>query len=62
MLGVIPGTGDEGRAALEQFKRDLPLYIEMQKAKASLTKATFDAYVKEGFTPDQALELCKECE
>ena len=34
-----------------QIWYDVPLYI--------MSKAKYDAHIKEGFTPEQALEICK---
>jgi hypothetical protein len=34
--------------------------IEYLKLKAVLHKAKYDALIENGFTPEQALELCKD--
>jgi hypothetical protein len=34
--------------------------IEYLKLKAKLQKAKYDALIENGFTPEQALELCKD--
>lgn len=58
-LTVIGGDKNEMRAALEQMKRSLPIYREHAVTLAKIRKASFDAHIAEGFTPAQALELCK---
>lgn len=50
---------DKARAALEQLKRNLPFLLEHAAIMAGIRRAAFLAYVAEGFTPEQALELCK---
>lgn len=55
----IPGTGDELRAAMEQLRRSLPIMAEMAVEVAKIRRVMFDAYVAEGFTEEQSLELCK---
>lgn len=44
-------------AAFEEFKRNIELYVEMAEATARIKKAQYDAYIKEGFTPEQAMTL-----
>jgi len=57
---VIPTAGrDEMRATLEQMKRQLPVFLEYTQTLAKIRKTAFDAHVAEGFSEDQALELCK---
>jgi hypothetical protein len=50
LLNAVPKN--ETAAEFEQLKRNMSLV-------AKLKKAAYDAYAKEGFTPEQALELCK---
>lgn len=47
------------RAAVEQMKRHLPELIEYAKLQAKIRKAHYDALLAEGFTAEQAIELCK---
>jgi hypothetical protein len=59
-LQLIPKeTLTEMETALELIKENLDTYLEFQKYQAILTKAKYDAYIKEGFDAYQALELCK---
>jgi hypothetical protein len=46
--------------AIREIQEALPVVIEGQKALAQATRARYLALVKEGFTPEQALELCKQ--
>lgn len=54
---------DKQRAALAQLIKqaieDMPLQIELAQVQAKLTRVKYDALVKEGFTQEQALLLCK---
>lgn len=49
----------ELRAAIEQLTREVPHYIAMAPILAQIRKANYDALIAEGFTPEQALDLCK---
>lgn len=55
----IPTKPDEFAAAIEGMRRNLDNFIEHAKLTAAIKRAYFDALVKEGFTPEQALELTK---
>ena len=54
---------DKQRVSLAQMVRqirdEMPLQIELAHVQASLVKARYDAFVRVGFTPGQALFLCK---
>lgn len=47
-------------AAVEQMKRDRDLIIAHHRELAAIQRQAYLAYVREGFTPKQALELVKE--
>ena len=47
-------------AALEAVKRELPQFLEMTGLIAQIRKGAYDAYIKQGFTEEQALELCSK--
>jgi hypothetical protein len=53
------GDKNEKLAELEKLKRDLPLFLEYCAISAQIKRASYEAHIKQGFTPDQALELCK---
>lgn len=46
-------------ASLERMKRATDDYCELIKVIAKNRRFAFNAYIKEGFTPEQALELVK---
>jgi hypothetical protein len=50
---------DKAKAALERFKRSIDVQIELQQHFAKIRRAAFEAYIAEGFSEEQALELCK---
>jgi hypothetical protein len=38
----------------------MPMRVDLERALARITRAKFQALVAEGFTPEQAIELCKK--
>lgn len=46
------------QAAGDQLRREIDAMIENQKVLAKLRRAAFLAYIEEGFTVEQALQLC----
>ena len=59
MKQVTPIKKDKFKAAIDEFRRAMPAAIEQVKLTAQLRKISYDACIKEGFTPEQALELAK---
>ena len=51
---------DDMQVALEMLKRNLEVIGEYSKVKAKIRRQSFLAHVQQGFTEEQALELCKE--
>ena len=47
------------KLGLEMIRATVGLQVEMEKAKAKVTKAKYEALIAEGFNERQALELCK---
>ena len=58
LVNFVKGT--ELDALFEQAKREMPQYLERAKLIAKVRKANYDASITAGFTPEQALFLCKE--
>lgn len=50
---------DKLLAAVEQLKRTMPVMLEYSALNAQLKFAQYTDFVKAGFTPQQALELCR---
>jgi len=49
---------NEMKAGLEAFRRDLDSLTEHARMVAHVKRAYFEALTDEGFTDEQALELC----
>lgn len=58
-ITLLTGPIDKQRAQLEELKRNIPIQIETLKIIAQLTRARYEALIESGFTPEQALFLCK---
>lgn len=50
---------DKLAAAIEQLRRGVPNMIEHAALVAKIKRAYYDNLISEGFTNEQALELCK---
>ena len=50
---------DKLKAALDTLAANVPFVIEMHKISAKVKREAYLAYIKEGFTEEQALELTK---
>lgn len=59
-IETIPTKKDELRATLEELRRTLPVLSELSKEIARYRRVAYDAYIAEGFTPEQALILCQK--
>jgi len=53
---------DETMAALEGLRRAMPALMQVAPIVAKIRRAHYVALIAEGFTPDQALELCQNSE
>lgn len=60
-LKVFPGNNDVNKLkeAVRFFKESMSAQIEWYQLLAELHKAKYDSLISKGFTPQQALELCK---
>lgn len=45
---------------VEKMKNEMPFLIQYVQMVANLRKKSYDAHIKEGFTPEQALSLCNK--
>lgn len=59
-LHSIPSKHDELRAVVDSMRRNLPIFIETASINAQVRRAHYDAYVKQGFTKEEALVLCQK--
>lgn len=50
---------DDMKASVEMIKRTMDTWVEFGKQLARIRRAHYDAYILEGFTPEQALILCQ---
>lgn len=50
---------DEMKASVEMIKRTMDTWVEWGKQLARIRRAHYDAYIVEGFSPEQALILCQ---
>lgn len=46
------------KAALDMVRRQMPEMVEGAQMIASIRRIHYDASIKQGFTPEQALALC----
>jgi hypothetical protein len=53
------GQGAEIRAMVEKLRIELPAQVELAMMTAVITRAKYNALVKEGFSEADALYLCK---
>lgn len=60
-LRAIDGNGvqDKARDELRKLQANMQIILEAQQCVAAITRAKYDALTTQGFTPSQALELCK---
>ncbi len=47
-------------SALATFKTNFKYLVEYQQLLAQLRKSSYDAHIEQGFTAEEALELCKQ--
>ncbi len=45
-------------AAIDAIMKTMPAQIQLAAVQAKLHRISYDAHIKEGFTPEQALVLC----
>lgn len=63
MTNLVAFDGDRKARKQEEeilkLRENLTVILEAQKIVAEITRAKFNALVGQGFTSEQALELCK---
>lgn len=50
---------DKLQQEMENFRSSIPIMIQHAILSAQITRAKYDALLKEGFTEKQAIELCR---
>jgi hypothetical protein len=55
-------TRNEAKAALEELKRSVPEMVASNREIAKVLRSKYLALVESGFTPKEALRLCKKLE
>lgn len=55
-------TPNEAKAALEALKRAAPDLIKTQRELAKLVRSKYLSLIESGFSPNDAIELCKKLE
>lgn len=58
-ITLLPPTPNEFRAAIENVKRNMSDHLEFIQLDAQLRRAKYDAYIKVGFKPEEALLLVR---
>lgn len=61
-IKAVDFTPDEATKRLEELKRSIPEMVASNREIAKVARSKFLALVEQGFTQDQALELCRKLE
>ena len=60
-ISMVPTIeADELKASCALLKRQAPIFMEFSKTLAEIRMASYSAHIEEGFSPEQALDLCKQ--
>ena len=46
--------------SVTELEANVPWLLKYHAIKAKITRVAYESYLREGFTPKQALELCKD--
>ena len=60
LIDLPEKTPSKLRLLLDDVISGMAEQEELIKIRAKMKRVEYDAYVEEGFTPEQALTLCKE--
>ena len=58
-LITLEGKHSETAKLVAEIREELPYHLENQVIQAQIRRAAFDAYIEQGFTSDQAMDLLK---
>lgn len=51
---------DQLQIELRAMRATIPIRVEVEQMEAEVIRAKFNALVKQGFTEDQAIQLCRK--
>lgn len=57
---LLDTNQDEMQANIDRARRNLDAMIDMARLVATLRYESYRAHIDAGFTPEQALDLCKK--
>jgi len=59
IIKLVECDTDENKRILENLIKHLPEILKYSKVRAEICRSDYLAYVNQGFTEEQALELCR---
>ncbi len=52
-------TKDDVKASIEYLTRNMDDMVELMRLDATMKRIKYDSFIAEGFTPEEALLLCR---